>query len=152
MRTMVLLVLLGPLILASPAAAGGGTLALVTPDELGVPLSESELGSMRGGFMGLAFSVFFTGFVDKLGHSAGHLAVSTGDATAPAPPPNFRVVDGEVRISTVIGDFHGGSGIFQIAQVPGSFNVVNNNLFVQIALINVTNSSAIPALASLFRR
>jgi hypothetical protein len=62
------------------------------------------------------------------------------------------VENGEVKISTSIGNFNGASGIFQIAQVPGNFNVVHNQLFVQIAVVNVLNGSPVPSLASLFGR
>jgi len=54
-----------------------------------------------------------------------------------------------VQIQTVIGNFQGATGIFQIADVPGNFNVVNNNLFVQLAIFEVTNAADIPALQSL---
>jgi len=63
--------------------------------------------------------------------------------------PQVAVSDGQVRISNVIGNFQGATGIFQITQA-GSFNVINNNLFVQIAVINVLNGAAIPPMASLF--
>jgi hypothetical protein len=53
-------------------------------------------------------------------------------------------------IQTVIGGFAGATGIFQIAQVPGDFNIVHNNLFVQINL-GVAPSPAIPNLSTLFR-
>ncbi|MGE0748332.1 MAG: hypothetical protein AB7K86_23930, partial [Rhodospirillales bacterium] len=71
---------------------------------------------------------------------------NTGATTAPAP--NYSVGNnGDVQIQTVIGNFQGASGIFQIAQVPGNFNVVNNNLFVQVNILQ--DASSLPSLPSL---
>ena len=76
----------------------------------------------------------------------------TGTLPLPVPQPTIRVEEGQVRIMTSLGNFNGASGIFQIAQVPGNFNVVHNQLFVQIAVVNVVGGSRIPNLASLFGR
>lgn len=127
------------------ACAQSGNLAMMPNAAWATPLSDSEMGELRGGFDGLAFSVFFTGSIDSLGNTTS----STGTTTTGAPPPNVTVSDGTVRISSLVGNFQGANGIFQIAQVPGSFNVVNNNLFVQVALISVTNPTLIPNLATL---
>ncbi len=148
-KTLVLL-LIGLLGFVSPVAAANGTLAMAPSEDWAVPLSDAEMGDLRGGFAGLAFSVFFTGWFDKLGNAAGNLTVDTGGATS-APPPTFSVQNGQVNIQTVIGNFQGASGFFQITQVPGSFNIVHNNLFVQIAIINIQNAGSIPSLMSLLR-
>jgi hypothetical protein len=116
-----------------------------------VPLSVADLDSRRGGIAGVAFSVYFTAYFDNTGSVTGNLIVDNGRTTTPAPPPEIRMENGQVMISTVIGDFNGASGIFQITQVPGSFHVVHNNLFVQIAVVNVLNGAAVPSLSSLFR-
>ena len=149
---MILTVLSG----GSPVWAGQSTLKHLLSEDWATPLSETEMAEMRGGFNGLAFSVFFTGFYDKLGNVAGNLNVDNGGATTPtpmvAPQPTIAQENGEVKISTNIGNFNGASGIFQIAQVPGNFNVVHNQLFVQIAVVNVLNGSSVPSLASLFGR
>ena len=111
-------------------------------------MTDDELVELRGGFAGLAFSVFFNGTFDSLGNATGTLEVdTTGEFDAPAP--EVTVTDTNVLISAVIGEFQGASGIFQIAQVPGSFNIVNNNMFIQIAIINVLNGVDIPTLWSL---
>lgn len=112
-------------------------------------LREQDMGELRGGYAGLAFSVFFNGSFHNNGAETGFLDVST-NGSSPAPSGAFSSGDGEVRISASIGEFGGASGIFQIAQVPGNFNVVNNNLFVQIALINLVEGSQMPSLQSLF--
>jgi hypothetical protein len=41
-----------------------------------------------------------------------------------------------------VGDFQGASGVFQIIQSPGSYNVLNNNLWVAVTIVNVTNEAA----------
>jgi hypothetical protein len=150
MRLAGVLLLLGLLYYVCPALAGDGNLEKAPADAWATPLADAEMEDMRGGFSGLAFNVFFTGFFDNLGNTAGNLTVNDGGATTPAPPPNFSVQDGQARISTVIGNFGGANGIFQIAQVPGSFNVVHNNLFVQIAVVNVLAGATAPGLSNLF--
>lgn len=150
-RSLVVLLIgggLGVLSVVSPAAAGNGTLGMGPTEEWAEPLSDAELSGIRGGFSGLSFSVAFTGFFDRLGNAQGNLIVNNGGATTPVPPPSVGMDGGLVNISTSIGNFNGSSGIFQIAQVPGSFNVVHNNLFVQIVLVN---NGAIPSLSSLLR-
>lgn len=130
---------------AAPPALAQGNLALMPNAAWAKPLSDSEMGDLRGGFDGLAFSVFFTGSIDSLGNTS----TTSGTGTTGAPPPDVTVSDGTVRISSLVGNFQGANGIFQIAQVPGNFNIVNNNLFVQVALITVSNATLIPSLATL---
>jgi hypothetical protein len=137
---------LGFLLCVPLVAAAGGNLRLLPNASWAKPLSDTELDGMRGGIGGMAFSVFFAGFVDRLGNVEGQLTNGV-----PAPPPNVNVTPtGDVMIQTVIGGFEGASGIFQIAQVPGDFNIVHNNLFIQINL-GVAPSPAIPNLSTLFR-
>ncbi|MBM3486025.1 MAG: hypothetical protein FJX67_05255 [Alphaproteobacteria bacterium] len=113
-------------------------------------VDESVLAGKRGAFNGISFSVLFNGTFDRNGAATGNLAVnnSGGSGTTTAPSPNVNVGNnGDVQIQTVIRNFQGATGIFQIAQVPGSFNVVNNNLFVQVNILN--DASGIPSLPSL---
>lgn len=132
---------------SSPAFAQSGNLSAMPIAAWAQPLSDREMGELRGGFDGIAFSAFFTGTVDSLGNASGSL--SSGITTGNTPPPSVTTSNGNVSISTVVGNFQGANGIFQIAQVPGSFNVVNNNLFIQVALINVTNQAQLTGIASL---
>lgn len=132
------------------ASAHGETLSLRPAGDWALPLSDGEMGELRGGFAGVAFSAFFTGSFDSNGAAQGNL-VTSNPPGGTAPPPNSTLTsDGQVKISTVVGNFQGANGIFQIAQVPGSFNVVNNNLFVQVAVINIANTVNMPNMAGLF--
>lgn len=147
------LFLLLSLSLAVPAATaqqGKGTYYMVEQDKLGQRLTDDELDKVRGGFLGMAFGVYFTGFWDNVGALEGNLLVnaSVGE-NAIIPPPDINQTNNAVQIQTVIGGFEGAHGIFQISSVPGSFNIVNNNLFVQIAIVNVLNSAQVPNLSSL---
>ena len=130
--------------MAGAAPASAGSLDAAPDESWARPLSNSEMSDLRGGISGIAFSVFFTGFVDSLGNQTGTLET---DTTGTLSPTVNATADGNVTISTVIGNFQGASGIFQIAQVPGNFNVVNNNLFIQVAIIN---GPEVPSLQSLF--
>jgi hypothetical protein len=157
-RMLSVLLLVGLLNFLFPAAgvAGEGTLAMRPSGSWSVLLSDKELEAVRGGFFGMAFSVFFQGFFDSLGNVTGRLnfqAVNGGAAGPPAinpasadgPPATsgVTVANEQVRLFAGVGNLNGVSGIVQINQVPGSFNVVHNNLFVQIAIINVQNSAAL---------
>jgi hypothetical protein len=146
-KTRLLLLALLAAMAASPAFAQSGNLSAMPIAAWAKPLSDSEMSKLRGGFDGIAFSAFFTGTVDSLGNASGNL--SSGITTGNTPPPSVTTSDGNVSISTVVGNFQGANGIFQIAQVPGSFNVVNNNLFIQVAIINVTNQSQLTGLTGL---
>ena len=141
-------------VLVVPMAHAGGTVDLLAQLDMEVeepPLTDNELSDLRGGFDGLAFNVAFSGFVDKLGNGSGSLTVGQNGAIVPGTPPDVNVDHGQVAISTKIGNFQGANGIFQIAQVPGNFNVVHNNLYVQIAMINLTDPGAqLPNFANLF--
>ncbi len=125
-----------------------------------VAMRDGELAEQRGGFAGLALSVWFSAFVDNLGNASGqatvdadgNIVVTAGDGTTvtASDPTLSPTGTSNVNISTVIGDFGGpASGFFQIAQVPGSFNVVNNNMFVQLAIINVTDQIDLATLQSM---
>jgi hypothetical protein len=139
-------------VMVVPMAHARGTVDLFAQLDIEeTPLTDDELSELRGGFNGMAFNVAFSGFVDKLGNGSGSLAVGQNGAIAPGPPPDVSVKNGEVAISTHIGNFQGANGIFQIAQVPGNYNVVNNNLYVQIAMINLPDVGAqLPNFASMF--
>lgn len=143
----------------APAAAGGGTLTLMPSAVWSMLLSDAELEGIRGGFFGMAFSVFFQGFFDNLGNTAGTLnfsavaPVNTGgtNGTSSAPAPVVGVANEQVQLLAGVGNLNGVSGILQINQVPGSNNIVHNNLFVQIAIINVQNAAQLSNLSSLLR-
>lgn len=157
-RILSVLLLVGLLTFVFPAtgAAGEGILAMRPSDAWSLLLSDAELEAIRGGFFGMAFSVFFQGFFDSLGNVAGNLNFQAVNGGAEGPPPaiNTASADGppasgvsvaneQVRLFAGVGNLSGVSGIIQINQVPGSFNVVHNNLFVQIAIVNVQNSAAL---------
>lgn len=117
-------VVLASAITAFPLPTVAGTLDLMPQQSWAKPLTESEISDLRGGFRGIAFSAFVT--VENLQSDL------TGTINASAEPPIITTNNGQVQIQTVIGSFVGATGIFQIAQVPGNFNIVNNNLFIQI--------------------
>jgi hypothetical protein len=136
-----------PLAIASPAVAGEvaakapGTLADMAA--WAEPLKDSEMGELRGGYAGFAFNVIMSGTIAELTDTGVNGATS-------APPPNISTGNGTVNIQTAIGSFNGASGVFQIANLENSsYNVINQNLFVQVALIDVANTASIPTIQSL---
>lgn len=151
LRKSILTLLVGLLASASPALAGEGTLGMGPGVEWAVPMSDRDLQGIRGGMFGVAFSVFFEGFVDSQTNVTGALTSDPGGATKLASPPEFSVNDGGVTVRTALGSFNGANGIFQVNQVPGNFNVVNNNLFIQITMVTVPNAASLPSLSSLLQ-
>lgn len=119
---------------AGAPAHSGGVLRSQLAENVAVALADDQISAVRGGFGGLDFSVFFSGHVDTLGQVEGQFMA--GSNGLPVPEPVFGISDGQVNIQTHIGDFQGASGIFQIAQVPGNFNVVNQNMFIQINMLD----------------
>ncbi|MGH7406722.1 MAG: hypothetical protein ACREKF_01750, partial [Candidatus Methylomirabilales bacterium] len=102
-----------------------------------------------------AFSIFFQGFFDNVGNTSGTVNFSAvapvnGGGTTGAPTV-AGVGNEQVKLFAGVGNLNGVSGILQINQVPGSNNVVHNNLFVQIAIINVQNAAQLSNLSSLLR-
>ncbi|MGE3935760.1 MAG: hypothetical protein AB7F67_21050 [Rhodospirillaceae bacterium] len=134
-----------------PPKLGTLSIAQVTTPQLAVAeVDDSVLAGKRGAFNGISFNVLFNGTFDHNNVATGNLNVNTNANTGAttAPAPNYSVGNnGDVQIQTVIGNFQGASGIFQIAQVPGNFNVVNNNLFVQVNILQ--DASSLPSLPSL---
>jgi hypothetical protein len=130
---------------SSANAADKGTMHLVPDDQWAKAIPDSQLKKMRGGFNGLAFSAYMTAFVEN---ANGDLSGSVSET--PTPQITTNTQNGQVSISTAVGFTGNLSGVFNVVQVPGSYNVVNSTLTVNIAIINVTNSAQIPSLSSIF--
>jgi hypothetical protein len=110
------------------------------------PLNDSQMGELRGGFAGFAFNVILSGTLENLANTG---STNTTTPTG-ASDPTVTVGDGTVNIQTAIGSFNGAQGVFQIANLDhSSFNIVNQNMFVQVALIDVANSADVPAIQSM---
>lgn len=150
-------VLVASLVGVGPVAGAPGTLHTANLAELGPPLADEALGDMRGGLAGVTFSVFFTTHVTSPADFGGTFAVQTssgaGGGAPPVDPSTFsNTQNGQVRIATIAGsNFQGASGLFVLTQVPGSNNIVLTSVNIQIAIINVPSTAAIPSLATLFR-
>ncbi len=126
---------------AAPSPIAGAPVALAELASWAEPLSDDEMGELRGGYAGFAFNVIMSGTIAEL--------TDPGNVTS-APPPNITVENGMVNLQTAVGSFNGASGVFQIANLENSsFNVVNQNMFVQIAIIDVANAAAVPSIQSL---
>lgn len=144
-RAVAVLALAAPCLLLAhaPAHGGDGTLGLAPDEAWARPLSDAEMAELRGGFNGLTFGVVFTGGLAPNLEPIGELTVTD----PPAGTSVTQTGNGSVSVQAVVGSLGGASGVFQITQVPGSFNVVNNNLIVQI---NVVQSvGAVPDLNTL---
>jgi hypothetical protein len=119
---------------------------------LGRRLTDRELDEIRGGYMGgFAFGISFTGSWDTTGQLTGSLVYS-GTGTLPPPGNAAGQVSGNgFSVQAYVGDFQGASGVFQIIQSPGSFNVLNNNMWVAVTIVNVANESAFQKIWPLIR-
>lgn len=114
---------------------------------LGKAIDVAEMDNIRGTYMGFYFSVLFEGFWDNLGNYDAVLITGgntpPGNTTALNLPPNT-----EVSIQASVGDFGDTRGIFFITQVPGSDNLVQSNLLINIQVIQVMGDT-IPNLPTL---
>lgn len=141
---------------ALPAVAAdvseAGNLDLLPDAAWATPLEEEALGEMRGGYMGIAFSIWMQGSIEDLTGTAGDGGVTVVEQTTEVPPDlTFTSLDGDVQIGTVISDnFEGASGIFQIVSVPGSNVSVTNILNIQITVINVRDTVSISSMQDTF--
>jgi len=120
-------------------------------------VKETELEKLRGGYMGVYFQVIFTGYWDTLGQNYVSIKgnnndfininnQNTSDFSIDTISSSSQV---KVKSIAVIGGFNGGNGIFQINQVPGSNNIVNNNLIINIAIFT-TQEASTEALRGIF--
>lgn len=116
---------------------------------LGKAVNEIEMDGMRGGYMGYSFSVVFQGWWDSLGNASallqggGSVAGNPGTTAnaSGAIPTNNLPANTAVNIQATVGNMGAAKGIFQITQVPGSNNLVNNTLNVNINIIQVLGNS-----------
>lgn len=137
---------------AQPKKLGTVTLAEATPSDTGATeVDDAVLSGRRGAYNGIEFSVLFNGSFDSNGTALANLSTSTSPSTtvnSGSQTPSVQYGSGgDVQIQTSIGNFAGANGIFQIAQVPGNFNVVNNNLFIQVNILQ--DAGSVPSLSSL---
>ena len=94
---------------------------------------EESLQEIRGGYMGVYFQVVFTGFWDNLGHNVSILEGNSNSDFSSDPVVSLSGTN--ARSIALIGGFNGANGIFQINQVPGSNNFIENNLIINITII-----------------
>lgn len=99
-------------------------------------LSDKEMGELRGGFGGIAFSILF----------GGSIANSGGANTLPDGVGVSFSDDNHVQLSGALGSFAGANGIFQLANIEGNNNIINNTLTINIAIINGTAPDAVSSL------
>lgn len=136
---------------ASPVLSDGfGNLDLMPTGEWAKVVPDKELAETRGGFFSLAFSAMFTVFVENGGNAVASVTPAGAGASLPSSTQiGFQA--GQVQVSAFVGNIQNVHGILNIVQVPGSFNVVNTQLTVQISIFNVLNQAQIPTLSSLFQ-
>jgi len=106
-------------------------------------LADTDLEEIRGKFMGFYFSMNYSMYWDTSGNQFGMADAASGTNTnlVRAPGDSSVQLNNPLGTSTaVIGDFQGGSGIFQINQVPGNNNLVNNSLVLDIAIFTLQES------------
>ncbi len=135
-----------------------GTIYVFNRLQVGSALSEVELEKIRGGFAGMSFAVYFSGYWNNLGASEGTLAfegaVTSGETdinTFPLPEVISNDSQTHVQITSVVGGLENARGVFQFSQISGDYNIVSNYLTLQIAIINVVNENNLPSISALFR-
>jgi len=141
---------------ASPVSAEDrGTMELAPGGEIAVAMSDQELATQRGGFMGIAFSASFFATVENLNGNVtgtGTSSTSTTGVTPTNPPINYNLQGNSVQLSTFVGNLGNLNGVFAINTVNGFGNVVNSHLTLNIALVTLNGGGQIPSLQALFGR
>lgn len=116
--------------------ADGGVLNDVLGDV--TPMTRTQLDHERGGYAGFYFTVDYAGNVinTELNPVQGTDPIDTGGLTT------INADAGNVQISAQVGTLKDTSGVIQIVQVPGSNNIVNAVMNVNMTVINVTSDAA----------
>ncbi|MFI4975127.1 MAG: hypothetical protein ACHP84_11360 [Caulobacterales bacterium] len=84
------------------------------------PMDNKEMGEARGGFDGVAFGIFLNGTITQ--------------QVPPTLPPGITVTTtpNSIQVIGAFGNFAGANGIFQLTNVNGNFNVINNNIIINV--------------------
>lgn len=119
-----------------PVWADGDALKDVLGDA--TALTQRQLDDERGGYAGFYFTVDYAGNVinTELNPVQGTDPIDTGGQTT------INADTGNVQISAQVGTLKDTSGVIQIVQVPGSNNIVNAVMNVNMTVINVTSDAA----------
>ena len=108
-------------------SASAGTLEFMPSGDWAHKMSEPELQEYRGAGTGIAFDISVTGSIESLADFNG---------PPPTTPPvgfGLSVSNGLASITTHIGGVNG-NGIFIFNQIPGSLNVVNTTVVVNVTI------------------
>lgn len=113
-----------------------------------IPLQEGELEETRGGYAGFFLTVDYSRDIINTSVTpvGGEETFPPGKDGPPDRHPGKNVSDaaqqGEVKIIAQVGELNGISGILQIIQVPGSNNIVNAVMNVEMTIIHVMSEDA----------
>lgn len=113
--------------LAAGAAGAETPLETAFDDDAGfTAVADAELGDLRGGFAGIAFSLYVGGSWADLG--AGGATLPDGVAVENVSPSN-------VTLSVGLASLPGASGFLQFAEIHGDNNIVNNTMTLNVVIV-----------------
>lgn len=125
--------LLSALVLATMYLAASPRTALATPsgalasafvgDADFEPMTTADMAGQRGGFDGIAFGIFLSGSLSQ----PTTTTLPAGLSVSTLSPSQVQIVGG-------IGNLAGANGIFQITNIVGDMNVVNNNIIINVSM------------------
>lgn len=101
-------------------------------------MTDRQMAEERGGYNGIAFNVLMNGTIDAITSTSGE---------SPQGPAQVTQGEGSVSVTTALGNYGGANGFFQIAEINGNMNIIQNTMYVQIAIVPESN---LPALQSFF--
>ena len=101
-------------------------------------IADGELNDMRGGFGGIAFSVIF----------GGSIANTAADSSLPNGLEVAQSDNNRIAITGALGSFAGANGAFQLTNIEGDNNVVNQSLTINVAIINGAAPDALSSLTA----
>lgn len=125
-----------------------GTESLMPKGEWAAAVSDEQLGTMRGGFQGLAFSMNISFFADNTATSSGTVG-TTPPLTPTGEPINTTIQNGQITMSTFVGNLGNVSGFININSIVGNFNVLHSHITLNVALINVTDAASLSSLTGI---
>lgn len=127
-----------------------GTMGFSPSGEWAKKLGDGEMAEMRGGFRGISFSAALHVFIENLNGDLVGTSSTSGSNPVQTGQTTTNIQNGQVSISTYVGGFDNFNGVGSFITVPGSFNIVNSILNVNVALVTVANGSRTPSMQQLF--
>ena len=126
------------------------------------PISDTEMGELRGRYSQFYFTIEFSGYWSPNGSDAnltyeGNVPESNQQLGSSENPtvntPNLSAeissAGDDFQVKAMVGNLNGAQGAIQISLVPGNNNTVTNTMDLHLTVINVTDPSQIEEIENI---